>query len=168
MIIQDELDAELLVPVLEDGGLEPHLARLDPSAPLPTLEEMAESGHRLVVGLENGDLAPLLPNVYDSGLLQEVPYDYSSLAELEDPRSCRPHRGQEDAPLFLLNHWVTPPSAEVAAEANAEDVLLGRARRCAEERGQPVNLVAVDFAGSGDLLATVDALNGQPPDEPSS
>ena len=31
-----------------------------------------------------------------------------------------------------------------------------------------MNLVAVDFAGSGDLLATVDALNGQAADEPSS
>jgi hypothetical protein len=31
-----------------------------------------------------------------------------------------------------------------------------------------VNLVAVDFAGSGDLLATVDALNVQAADEPFS
>ena len=90
------------------------------------------------------------------------------MAELEDPRSCRPHRGQDGAPLFLLNHWVTPPSPELAAEANAEDVLLARAGRCSEERGQPVNLVAVDFAGSGDLFATVDALNGQAAAEPSS
>jgi hypothetical protein len=168
MIIQDELDAEQLVTVLEEGGLEPYLASLDPGVPLPTLEEMVESGHRLVIGLENGDLAPLLPNVYDGGLVQEVPYDYSSLEELEDPRSCRPHRGRDGAPLFLLNHWVTPPSPEVAAEANVEDVLLDRARRCSEERGRPVNLVAVDFAGSGDLFAAVEALNDQSADEPSS
>ena len=32
-----------LVPVLEDGGLEPYLASLDPSVPLPTLEDMVES-----------------------------------------------------------------------------------------------------------------------------
>jgi hypothetical protein len=31
-----------------------------------------------------------------------------------------------------------------------------------------VNLVAVDFAGSGDLLATVDALNAQTSDQPPS
>ena len=82
------------------------------------------------------------------------------MAELEDDGSCRPHRGHEDAPLLLLNHWVTPPSSELAAEANDEDVLLSRAERCAEDRGQPVNLVAVDFYGTGDLFATVDDLNG--------
>ncbi len=160
VVIQDELPAEELLPVLEAGGLDPYLATLDPSVPLPDLGSMVESGRRLVIGLENGDLGPAIPNVYDSGLMQEVPYDYRSVAELEDDGSCRPHRGHDDAPLLLLNHWVTPPSSELAAEANDEDVLLSRAERCAEDRGQPVNLVAVDFYGTGDLFATVDDLNG--------
>lgn len=160
VIIQDELAAEELLPVLEDGGLNPYMATVDPSLPLPTLESMVASGRRLVIGLELGDLGPTLPNVYDGGLIQEVPYDYSSVAELEDEDSCRPHRGQEDAPLFLLNHWVSPPSPESAAEVNREDVLLARAERCSEERGRPVNLIAVDFYDSGDLFPTVDELNG--------
>jgi hypothetical protein len=63
--------------------------------------------------------------------------------------------------LFLLNHWVTPPSQEAAAEANSKDVLLGRAERCGRERGQPVNLVAVDFYETGDLFGVVDELNQQ-------
>ena len=54
IVIQDELAAEELVPVLEDGGLDPYLATIDPSAPLPTLGSMVESGRRLVIGLENG------------------------------------------------------------------------------------------------------------------
>ena len=33
VVIQDELAAEELVPVLEDGGLDPYLATIDPSAP---------------------------------------------------------------------------------------------------------------------------------------
>ncbi len=111
VVIQDELTADELLPVLEDGGLDPYIATLDPSLPLPTLGSMVESGRRLVLGLEHGDLGPAIPNVYDAGLVQEVPYDYSSLAELEDPASCRRHRGHEDAPLFMLNHWITPPSA---------------------------------------------------------
>ena len=159
VVIQDELAAEELVRVLADGGLDPYLATIDPSVPLPTLGSMVESGRRLVIGLENGDLGPALPNVYDDGIIQEVPYKYSSVSQLEGEDSCDPLRGHGDAPLFLLNHWVSPPSPEVAAEANSEDVLLDRARRCSEERGQPVNLVAVDFYGNGDLLAAVDALN---------
>ena len=86
VVIQDELAAEELVPVLEDGGLDPYLATIDPSLPLPTLGSMVESGRRLVIGLENGDLGPAIPNVYDGGLVQEVPYKYSSVAKLEAPR----------------------------------------------------------------------------------
>jgi hypothetical protein len=160
IVIQDELDAGELAPVLEEGGLEPYLATIDPDLPLPTLGSMVESGRRLVVGLENGDLGPAIPNVYDSGLVQETPYKFSSTAKLEAEGSCRPNRGQDDAPLFLLNHFVSPPSPELAAEANSEDVLLTRAERCADVRGQPVNLVAVDFYESGDLFVTVDDLNG--------
>jgi hypothetical protein len=162
MIIQDEMQAERLLPVIEDGGLDPYLATLDPDQPLPTLGSMVETGRRVVLALENGDLAPQIPNAYDSGLLQEVPYKYSSVRELESPTSCRENRGQPGAPLFLLNHWISPPSEEAATEANAEDVLLPRAERCAEERGQPVNLVAVDFFETGDLFDVVDRLNGTP------
>ena len=140
VVIQDELAAEELVPVIEDGGLDPYLATIDPSLPLPTLGSMVESGRRLVIGLENGDLGPAIPNVYDGGLVQEVPYKYSSVAKLEGEASCRPNRGGDGAPLFLLNHFVSPPSAELAAEANTEDVLLARAERCSAEpraAGQP-------------------------------
>ena len=75
------------------------------------------------------------------------------------PRTAGDDRGLDDAPLLLLNHWVSPPSPELATEANSEEVLLARAERCSELRGQPVNLVAVDFYENGDLLATVDELN---------
>jgi hypothetical protein len=161
MVIQDELHAEELVPLLERGGLTPYLATIDPRLPLPTLGSMVESGRRLVIGLENGDLGPAVPNVYEDGLVQEVPYKYSSLSELERRDSCRPKRGRDDAPLFLLNHWVSPPSADAAAQANTEEVLLPRAERCSEARGQPVNLVAVDFYERGDLFSAVDELNAQ-------
>jgi hypothetical protein len=160
VVIQDELPAEQLLPVLEKGGLDPYLSTLDPTQPLPTMGSMVDSGRRLVMGLELGDLGPRIPNVYDAGLVQDVPYRYSSVGELEDEASCRPHRGSADAPLLLLNHWITPATPETASEANTEHVLLGRAERCADERGQPVNLLAVNFYETGDLLNAVDRLNG--------
>jgi hypothetical protein len=162
MIIQDELPAERLLPVLEDGGLDPYLATLDTDQPLPTLGSMVETGPRLVLALEKGDLGPKIPSAYDSGLLQEVHYKYSSVQDLERPASCRPNRGDRGAPLFLLNHWISPPSEQAASQANAEDVLLPRAERCSTERGQPVNLVAVDFYETGDLFEVVDRLNDAP------
>jgi len=161
IVVQDELPAEELVPVLTDGGLDPYLATLDPTKPMPTLQAMVDSGHRVVIGLENGDLGPRIPNLYQDGLLQDVPYDFASAEELESPDSCRPFRGEPDAPLFLLNHWVTPPSEEAAAQVNSEQVLRGRADRCAQERRQPVNLVGVDFYETGALLDVVGELNRQ-------
>lgn len=156
VIVQDELPADLLREPLAD--LSPYLARIDPAIPLPTLGAMVASGHRVLLGLENGDLGPTVPNVYAGGLVQEVRYDYRS-AEALASGSCRPNRGEPDAPLFLLNHWVTPASEQAAAEANTTTLLVERATICAQERGQPVNLVAVDFADIGGVAAAVTELN---------
>ena len=58
VLIQDELPPERLLPVLEEGGLDPYLATLDAAQPLPTLGSMVETGRRVVLALENGDLGP--------------------------------------------------------------------------------------------------------------
>ena len=159
VVVQDELPAENLLPVIEDSGLVPYLATLDPARPLPTLGSMVESGHRLVLGLEKGTLGAQIPNVFDSGLLQDVPYDYDSVEQLEAPRSCQLYRGQSTAPLLLLNHWISPASERAAADANTGAVLGARAERCARVRAQAVNLVAVDFSETGDLTGVVDGLD---------
>lgn len=159
-VIQDELPADELLPALE--GIDPYLATLDPSKPLPTLRSMVESGHRMVLGLENGDLGPRIPNVYADGLVQDVPYNYRSLDQLTSDRSCRRFRGSRQAPLFLLNNWISPASPEVAEQANARDTVLDRADRCARRRARAVNLVAVDFAEVGDVVGAVEELNATP------
>ena len=160
VVIQDELPAESLRAALEP--LDPYLATIDPSEPMPTLRSMVESGHRMVLGLENGDLGPRIPNVYADGLVQDVPYNYRSLDQLTSDRSCRRYRGSRQAPLFLLNNWISPASPEVAEQANARDTVLDRADRCARRRGQAVNLVAVDFAEVGDVVGAVEELNATP------
>ena len=68
--------------------------------------------------------------------------------------TCEPNRGPADAPLFLVNHWVSasPPDPSEAAKANDAKLLLDRARRqCAEQRGRVPNVVAVDFAVRGKI-----------------
>ena len=77
----------------------------------------------------------------------------------DSPASCRPLRGQLDAPLFQFTHWVTPASRGAARLTNAREFLLGRAARCAQERGLVPNLVAVDFYKTGDLFRVVEELN---------
>lgn len=158
-IVQDELPALRLQDDLRDAGLDRYLATIDWSRPLPTLGALVGSGQRLVVGLENGDLGPTIPNAFRDGMVQEVPYNYRTVEALTDPASCRPLRGRADAPLFQFNHWVTPASASASRVANTTAVLGERAARCRDERGLLPNLVAVDFYERGDLFPVVEALN---------
>lgn len=158
-VIQDELPAARFRAELQEAGLDRYLATIDWTEPLPTLGSLVASGQRLIVGLENGDLGPSMPNVFRDGVLQEVPYNYRTVEELMAPDACRPLRGQPDAPLFQFNHWVTPASLNAARVANTAAVLGVRAERCRTERGLLPNLVAVDFYERGDLFAVVDALN---------
>jgi hypothetical protein len=161
-IVQDELPASRLRPLLREAGLDRYLATLDPTQPLPTLGAMVDAGRRLVVGLEHGDLGRDIPNVFARGLVQEVPYRYDRVDDLRASDSCRPLRGNADAPLFQFNHWITPASRRAAREVNTYALLDERARRCARERSQLPNLVAVDFYESGDLFRVAAALTADP------
>jgi hypothetical protein len=159
IVVQDELDAQELDTVLRRGGLTRYLATIDPDRPMPTLASLIASGRRVVLGLENGRLGRRIPNVFADGLVQEVPYNYRTVAELDGPDACLPLRGQPDAPLFQFNHWVTPASRGAARQANAHEFLVGRAERCARERDLVPALVAVDFYKTGDLFRVVEELN---------
>jgi hypothetical protein len=44
-------------------------------------------------------------------------------------------------------------------------VIVQRVRRCQRERGMTPNILAVDFAGIGDVVGAARALNGLPPIE---
>ncbi len=138
-----------------------------PLGPFPTLRQMIDSGQRLVVMAENdaGDI-PWYHLAYD-GALQETPFRFTSTVALTDAATlastCRPNRGPDSAPLFLLNNWVdtTPvPRSSNAAVVNAYKVLLHRARTCVSLRHRLPNLIAVDFFRQGDVLGVARTLNG--------
>ena len=61
-----------------------------------------------------------------------------------------------------MNHWISraAPDRADARLLNAREAIVARARRCAEERGQLPDFVAVDFFSLGDLMGAVDELNG--------
>ena len=136
----------------------------------PTLREMIDSGHRIVFLAENqAGGAPWYRPAYRS-LVMETPYHFSRVPQLTSPgkraASCAPNRGpKRDAPLFLVNNWVTTtptPRPGDAAKVNALGPLLARLRACERLRGHIPNLVGVNFYRRGDVLGAVDALNGVP------
>ncbi len=61
---------------------------------------------------------------------QDTPYTFPTVESF----SCDPNRGPADAPLLLLNHWLSGFSSLVtdAQLVNAREVLLPRARAVPE------------------------------------
>ncbi|MFH9764994.1 hypothetical protein IFE09_32575 [Streptomyces microflavus] len=158
LIVQDDIGAEETEEAFRLAGLDEllHSPSEDPDEPWPTLEEMIDSGRRLVVFAEKADgPAPWYRNFYRYGM--ETPFAFRS----PDEMSCRPNRGGTGKRLFLLNHFVTDGGGSRldAGRINARDWLLERARACEAERGSPVNFVAVDYTTVGDALGAVEELN---------
>jgi hypothetical protein len=157
LIIQDAITTEETVDAFEAAGLMPYLHAKGDGEPWATLGELIDRGERLVVFAEEEGPPP---DWYHAAFahIQDTPYRFESV----DDFSCDRSRGPADAPLFLLNHWLqaVAPDRRNAVVANAEDVIVDRARRCAAERGQLPNFVAVDFSGIGDVRSAVDRLNG--------
>jgi hypothetical protein len=133
----------------------------------PTLQEMIDEGQRVVFLAENdAGAAPWYRLAYKQ-ILQETPYGFSNPAQLTRPQnlpaSCRPNRGPTDAPLFLINNWITTDplgKPSNAAKVNAYEPLLRRAQECRRIRKRLPNLLAVDFYKEGDVFGVADTLNG--------
>jgi len=159
VIFEDYAPVDLLERELGRAGLADQRYPIDVGRPLPTLRAMIRSGRRLVTVLENQDGGAAMPNGYADGIIQETPYSFRNPAALAAPDSCRPERGLATAPIFLLNHWVTPASLSGSIAVNQFAFLDERARRCQDERGLLPNLVAIDFVNEGDLYAVVKQLN---------
>jgi len=93
---------------------------------------------------------------------QETPYKFLT----PDAFSCIANRGGSAGSLFQINHWIETlpaPKPSNALVVNAHDFLLSRARKCQQERGRLPNILAVDFARTGDVVAVAAELNGLAP-----
>jgi hypothetical protein len=157
--VQDTVSPADTAAVIREAGLLTYVYTPTTDQQWPTLRQMIESGRRLVVLMENhggGTAYPWLLRGFH--WVQDTPF----LFRRQDQFSCRPNRGTDEAPLFLLNHWITDKRREVsnATRVNAREVLLPRAEQCHGERGMLPNFVAVDFYDRGDLFGVVDNFNG--------
>jgi len=159
LFVQDEVTPVDSAAVVDSAGLMPYVYTPAEDGSWPTLGEMIDDGTRLVVLMENrggGDRFPWLIPGFD--VVQDTPYLFQSPADF----SCAANRGDPDASLFLVNHWIDDwrRVPQNSALVNARAVLLPRVRDCQDERGRLPNFVAVDYYDRGDLLAVVDELNG--------
>jgi hypothetical protein len=167
VVNQDYVTPADIVEAVRDAGLERYALTPPDDGTWPTLREMIEDDRRLVFLAENhAGAAPWYQLVYKR-LTEETPYSFPKASLLTTPSklpaSCRPNRGPKDAPLFLINHWVSTdptPRPSDADKVNAYKPLLARARECERIRDHLPNLLAVNFYKQGDLFRVVDTLNG--------
>ena len=167
IVIEDYVPPSEIEKAAIESGLIDYIYE-GPVVPAPTLQEVIDSGGRAVMMAERDAGAGTIPwyhEVYGE-LVQETPYSFKNPAALigrqQLDASCKPNRGPDDAPFFLLNHWVDTspaPRPSNATEVNAEEALLRRIHRCERDRGLEANLIAVDFYREGDIFDVVKALN---------
>jgi hypothetical protein len=167
VVNQDYVRPADFVKAIGDADLTPYAFTPPAGDDWPTLREMIDSGHRLVLLAENhAGAAPWYQLAYKR-LTEETPFTFGSSSLLTDKShratSCEPNRGPEGAPLFLINHWVSTdpvPKPSDAARVNAYAPLLARARECERIRHHLPNLLAVNFYKLGDVFRVADTLNG--------
>jgi hypothetical protein len=157
VVIQDATTPADTAAAFEAAGLTNHVATLQPGEPLPTLRDLIDNGRTLLVFAERGDPGgpPWYHNMYD--WFQETTFAFTNKKQFV----CTPNRGNPDAPLFLINHWVTssPPNPATGSDANSRAVLEKRVDQCLKERGLAPNIIAVDFAERGHVLTEAQELN---------
>jgi hypothetical protein len=159
VVIQDATTPADTAAAFEEAGLTDYVATLQPGEPLPTLRDLIDEGRTLLVFAERGDPGgpPWYHNMYD--WFQETTFSFTDKKKFD----CTPNRGNPDAPMFLINHWVTssPPNPATGSAANSHAVLEKRVEQCLRERGLAPNIIAVDFAERGDLLTEAQELNDE-------
>ncbi len=153
-LVQDATAPQDTAALFVEAGFEDLVLTQDLDAPFPTLAEMIDTNRRVFVMVEEdgGDVEWLHPAFEFS---QETPFSFASTGEF----SCAPNRGDASSPLFVINHFITlaRPSNQ---RINSSEELNTRVADCERERGLQPNLIAVDFATKGEVMAVVDALNG--------
>jgi hypothetical protein len=187
-VVEDHIHPDDFAAAVTASGLIDYIYT-GPTDSYPTVEEMINSGQRVVMLAEqDSGSVPWFHNAYD-GAMQETPYNFRvteagtglttplAIDQLTNASnlasSCRPNRGGSTGALFLMNHWVNGslstgdwavPDRAVAALLNTKAVLVNRARACEARRGRLPSIIAVDqFVEIDGLIAATNELNGVPP-----
>lgn len=154
--IEDYVSAEDVADAFRSSGLLDLVYDPEGSERWPTLREMIESDRRVVVLADHRGGDP-------SWYLAFAAYMQDTPAHVRTPDgfTCKHNRGDPEAPLLLINHWIAtvPPDRVSAFRVNRRASLMAHVERCREERGMEPSIIAVDFSSIGDVLRVVDELN---------
>lgn len=131
--------------------------------PWPTLQQMIDSGKRLVVLSDRNDAAPgenWYHYVWEYAV--ETPFSNNSNSDF----TCDFNRGNPDNGLFILNHFATDPDigigrTDLSELANEFDFFYNRADACWNTLGKFPNFLTIDFHELGDVFEVADSINAR-------
>lgn len=158
VIVEDYVPPSTIEQAFAAEKLTQYVATLKRHAPLPTLGELIEEGHRLVVFAEvKGGSPPWYMPAFS--FIQDTPLGAVHPGQL----SCARYRGEKDSPMLLLNHWIPPfpPSLTINAQIGRAVFLRARILRCTEERHTSGAIVAVDFYQRTAVVKVAQELNSR-------
>jgi hypothetical protein len=159
VIVEDYVPPSTIRQSFAAAGLTRYVATLRPHAALPTLGELIDAGHRLIVFAEvEGGSPPWYMPAFS--FIQDTPLGAVHPGQL----SCARYRGGQDSPMLLINHWVPPfpPSPTINAQIGHAVFLRARIQRCTRERHTSGAIVAVDFYERTAVVKVAQALNSGP------
>ncbi len=156
LAIEDHVRPSDTERAFRDAGLLPRIYTHPLGAPWPTLGALVGSGRQLIVQAEHAGRA----STWYGPMYREF-WDTSYHVATPEAFDCTPRRGRPGNALMLLNHWVTRPALATAERVNSREALLAHIDQCVAQHGRAPNLLAVDFATVGDLVAVVAELNAQ-------
>ena len=156
IVFESSVPASDVARAFGESGLDRFVHTQALGAPWPTLGAMASAGRTLVVFT---DADPGTPAWYHDAWRYTWQNPYA--AETADDFDCRPDRGDSDAGIFVMNHFLTAPfaSRELAEQVNHNPLLRDRVFGCRDETGARPVLVTIDFYDIGDVLEVVEELN---------
>lgn len=155
LIFEAYISGEQTATAFAEAGLLDAVWTQTEGAPWPTLEEMITANRRLVVFSDRRGGPEWHHFMWDYAW--ETAFSYPSVEAFD----CAPNRGDPNNALFILNHFITAPIAQLryAEEANQNPLFETRALDCLQRSGQLPNFVTVDFYSVGALFDVVDTLN---------
>lgn len=159
MILENYVTDEDLQRTFAATATEQYAVTLKRGEPLPTLQQLIDDGHRLVVFTEEPPTGAVAWLNDAFTYIQDTPLGNRSADQLAT--RCARYRGTASSPLLMLNNWVErfPPSPTANRPAQTQAFLDARIARCAKARDMPVSLIATDFYEQGDLVSVARQIN---------
>lgn len=156
LIFESYVSAQHTRNSFDQAGVTDWLLEPEPGLSMPTIAQAVDSGKRMLVLTDSGGggfpgYLPVWDWAFETHWSNRIP----------DDLSCSTNRGDDSNPFFILNHFLTDPTAlpELAELINENPFFTDRAIQCWRERGHIPNFVTVDFFEIGDVIDVVSQLN---------